>query len=102
MADTEKPPGNRAYTLKQIVMRDEHDNPIVTDMLRQRPTLLEDVTAALDKMGFRRFRFLGAGMCAVALETTENQIVRLNYFGNFQGNDIREKRPKHPAILQPI
>jgi hypothetical protein len=104
---------SRLFTLQQVVWKslsstnDQHSNgpfysgPIVSDILSAKihSDLMTDVTAALDAMGFRRFRLLGSGHFSLAMETTDNQIIRLTYY---RAEHLKENRPEHPAILQPI
>ncbi len=65
--------------------------------MEQNPKMLVDLQKSLGDMGFRQFEYLGAGIHAVGLHTTEGQVVRLSR----EMMDVSE-RPLHPAILQPI
>jgi hypothetical protein len=108
--EEEKGTDRRTYTFQQVLKEAPHESPIVVEALKRKRSLLKKLGTALDGIGFRRFHFVGAGECALVMETTEEekpdrnkQIIRLTYFGNHMGhNYMMDRRPSHPAILQPI
>ncbi len=67
-------------------------------IFEEEPRVLAEVEKKLGQMGFRHFDYVGRGVNAVALHTTEDQILRIS----FDGDDQRKERPLLPGILQPI
>jgi len=76
------------------------DNPSLRpyngyEALKDWPVLRGLLAGKFDELGFRRLAYVGSGDFAIVLKTVENQVVRISV-------DTEEnKRPKHPAILQP-
>ncbi len=89
----------KLQTLSEIVReREAFPQPMTLRLMQGVPEVLHDVEARLAEMGFRRFGWLAGGGGAVALETTENQVVRISQ----EGYSERTDRVEHPAILKPI
>jgi hypothetical protein len=86
-------------TLPQIIAgRTELSRPRLIRLMQQDQHILKDTEAALNDMGFRRFHFLASGGTGFALDTTENQVVRVT----MKRPSERGDRPEHPAILRAI
>lgn len=88
-----------AFRPLSFFVRQPQHYPWVVHLMDYHPGLLKAAGDALADMGFRRFRFLGAGGLSLVLETTENQVVRISARDAVGDNGLR---PKHPAVLQPI
>lgn len=100
--DATKTPEGVCFRLLQILEQIHRecpaaiDQPVVMNILECKKGLLKKVERTLDNMGFRRFKLLSYGQHAIALESTDNQIIRIS------DSSYESSRPKHPAILQPI
>ncbi|NCY24959.1 MAG: hypothetical protein EBX37_08850 [Alphaproteobacteria bacterium] len=86
------------YPLAHFIKHPQH-YPWVVHLMKYDDGLVKATANALADMGFRKFRFLGAGGLSLVLDTTENQVVRISARDMVGDNGLR---PRHPAILQPI